>query len=122
MVKFLKWCCFPFLGGHLEKEAKNIANHLLHFKHDLDVVAEYSQRPLPLIAEQALHLVFWATLVVGTLDNNHQFLDLDTSKLSFVILVSHVNKTENMVLDLPKNWLFIEDSQLLQYNYETCLK
>ena len=65
-----------FRGGHLEKEAKEIAKNILHFKRDLEVVAEYSQRPLPLIAEHALCLLFWTTMFFGTLDNTHKFLDM----------------------------------------------
>ena len=42
---------------------------------DLEFVADYSQRPLPAIAAQAVNFVFWATLIVGTLDNKRDNLE-----------------------------------------------
>ena len=72
-LKFLD--CFTFSDGHLPKEGKEIASKLVRFKQDLEFVADYSQRPLPAIAAQAVKFVFWATLVVGTLDNTHDNLD-----------------------------------------------
>ena len=38
---------------------------------DLEHVADYSQRPMPAIALQAVQFVFWVSLVIGTLDNHH---------------------------------------------------
>jgi len=61
--------------GYLPKEGKEIAKNLGKFKYDLEHVAEFTQRPLPAIAIQALNFVFWATLIVGTLDNSHKFMD-----------------------------------------------
>ena len=66
---------FLFLDGYLPKEGKEIAKNLGKFKYDLEHVAEFTQRPLPAIAIQALNFVFWATLIVGTLDNSHKFMD-----------------------------------------------
>ena len=39
--------------------------------NDLEHVADYSQRPMPKIALQAVQFVFWVSLVIGTLDNHH---------------------------------------------------
>merc|ERR1711935_523165 len=61
-------------GGHLPKEGKEIARGLIKVFDDLEHVADYSQRPMPSIALQAVQFVFWVSLVVGTLDNHHKIL------------------------------------------------
>ena len=43
--------------------------------NDLEHVADYSQRPMPKIALQAVQFVFWVSLVIGTLDNHHTNFD-----------------------------------------------
>ena len=43
--------------------------------NDLEHVADYSQRPMPKIALQAVQFVFWVSLVIGTLDNHHSNFD-----------------------------------------------
>ena len=43
--------------------------------NNLDHVADYSQRPMPKIALQAVQFVFWVSLVIGTLDNHHTNFD-----------------------------------------------
>ena len=43
--------------------------------NDLEHVADYSQRPMPKIALQAVQFVFWVSLVIGTLDNHHRNFD-----------------------------------------------
>jgi len=70
--------------GHLPKEGKEIASRLVRFKMDLEFVADYSQRPLPAIAKQAVNFVFWATLIVGTLDNKKITLNLDGTILYWI--------------------------------------
>merc|ERR1719464_471618 len=62
-------------GGHLPKEGKEIARHLIIIFNDLEHVADYSQRPMPKIALQAVQFVFWVSLVIGTLDNHHRNFD-----------------------------------------------
>ena len=42
---------------------------------DLEHVADYSQRPMPTIALQAVQFVFWVSLIIGTLDNHHRNFD-----------------------------------------------
>ena len=76
-----------FSDGHLPKEGKEIASRLVRFKMDLEFVADYSQRPLPAIAKQAVNFVFWATLIVGTLDNKKDNLD---SGWQYFILVRKI--------------------------------
>jgi len=95
-------------SGHLEKEAKEIAKNILHFKRDLEVVAEYSQRPLPLIAEHALSLLFWTTMIFGTLDNTHKFLDMTQNHYSLVfgiLLDFFIHIDELIVFILLYAWL-----------------
>ena len=55
----------------MPKEGKEIARHLIVIFNNLDHVADYSQRPMPKIALQAVQFVFWVSLVIGTLDNHH---------------------------------------------------
>jgi hypothetical protein len=62
-------------GGHLPKEGKEIARQLIIIFNDLEHVADYSQRPMPKIALQAVQFVFWVSLVIGTLDNHHTNFD-----------------------------------------------
>jgi hypothetical protein len=49
---------------------------LIKIFDDLEHVADYSQRPMPAIALQAVQFVFWVSLVIGTLDNHHANFDL----------------------------------------------
>jgi len=62
-------------GGHLPKEGKEIARGLIMVFDNLEHVADYSQRPMPKIALQAVQFVFWVSLVIGTLDNHHRNFD-----------------------------------------------
>ena len=64
-----------YLGGHLLKEGKVIAAVLINLFNDLEDLADYSQRPMPKIALQAVQFVFWFKLVIGTLDNEYVNLD-----------------------------------------------
>ena len=59
----------------MPKEGKEIARHLIVIFNNLDHVADYSQRPMPKIALQAVQFVFWVSLVIGTLDNHHTNFD-----------------------------------------------
>jgi len=52
--------------GHLLKEGKVIAAVLINLFNDLEDLADYSQRPMPKIALQAVQFVFWVSLVIGT--------------------------------------------------------
>ena len=67
----INYTCYWYLGGHLPKEGKEIARGLIKVFDDLEHVADYSQRPMPTIALQAVQFVFWVSLVIGTLDNHH---------------------------------------------------
>jgi len=55
-------------------------------------VADYSQRPLPALAIQALEIAFWAFLVFGTLDNSHSFLDKVGFKGFFLDFLFHLDE------------------------------
>ena len=52
-----------------------IAAVLINLFNDLEDLADYSQRPMPKIALQAVQFVFWFKLVIGTLDNEYVNLD-----------------------------------------------
>ena len=52
-----------------------IAAALINIFNDLEDLADYSQRPMPKIALQAVQFVFWFKLVIGTLDNEYVNLD-----------------------------------------------
>ena len=39
---------------------------------DLDTVADYSQRHLPAFVMEAVKMIFWVSMIVGTLDNDHR--------------------------------------------------
>ena len=52
-----------------------IAAALINIFNDLEDLADYSQRPMPKIALQAVQFVFWVSLVIGTLDNHHKNFD-----------------------------------------------
>lgn len=88
--------------GHLPKEGKEIASRLVRFKMDLEFVADYSQRPLPAIAKQAVNFVFWATLIVGTLDNKKDNLD---SGWQYFILDMFFHIDELIVYILLYAWI-----------------
>jgi hypothetical protein len=60
------------IGGHIPKEARQIVSGLTKIFEDLDTVADYSQRHLPAFVMQAVHMVFWISMIVGTLDNEHR--------------------------------------------------
>ena len=52
----------PITGGHLPKEGKEVASALIKFNANLELVAEYSHNPLPALASQAVHFVFWGSM------------------------------------------------------------
>ena len=63
----INWACHhvkkeQLPGGHLPKEGKEIASSLIKFNAHLELVAEYSHNPLPALASQAVHFVFWGSL------------------------------------------------------------
>ena len=61
------------LGGHIpQSTAREIVSGLTQIYNDLGIVADYSQRPLPNCVMQAVHMVFWISMIVGTLDNEHR--------------------------------------------------
>ena len=88
---------YQYLGGHLPKEGKEIARALIQVFDDLDAVADYSIRPMPKIALQAVHFVFWVSLVIGTMDNQHTNFDINNgfrdvyNPVLLLLLVSYGN-------------------------------
>ena len=71
------------------KEGKVIAGGLINLFDKLEDVADYSQRPMPKIALQAVQFVFWVSLVIGTLDNHHTNWDnaTKTNNNAFLMLL-----------------------------------
>ena len=67
VTKVITFCYFSLIGGHLPKEGKEVAAALVRFKANLERVAEYSYNPLPALAAQAVHFVFWGSLIFGAI-------------------------------------------------------
>ena len=61
------------IGGHIPQiNARRIMSGLSKIFEDLDTVADYSQRHLPAFVMQAVQMIFWISMIVGTLDNEHR--------------------------------------------------
>ena len=63
----INWACHhvkkeQISGGHLPKEGKEVASALIKFNQNLELVAEYKHNPLPALASQAVHFVFWGSM------------------------------------------------------------
>ena len=63
----INWACHhvkkeQISGGHLPKEGKEVASALIKFNQNLELVAEYKYNPLPALASQAVHFVFWGSM------------------------------------------------------------
>ena len=63
----INWACHhvkkeQLSGGHLPKEGKEVASALIKFNANLDLVAQYKHNPLPALASQAVHFVYWGSL------------------------------------------------------------
>jgi len=57
--------------GHLQdSNFKDMSKEIGHIFDSLEHVADYSIRPMPKIAMQAVQVVFWVSLVIATLDNS----------------------------------------------------
>ena len=51
---------------------KQIVSGLTKIFEDLDTVADYSQRHLPAFVMEAVQMIFWISMIVRTLDNDHR--------------------------------------------------
>ena len=63
----INWACHhvkkeQISGGHLPKEGKEVASALIKFNQNLELVAEFKHNPLPALASQAVHFVFWGSM------------------------------------------------------------
>ena len=110
MTKNQKWdernknynfCYFSLIGGHLPKEGKEVAAALVRFKANLERVAEYSYNPLPALAAQAVHFVFWGSLIFGAI--TVEKTNFDNIGWPGAILVSSFNSHIKGVFDLKAN-------------------
>ena len=78
--------------GHLEPgNFKDVSKEIGHIYDSLEHVADYSIRPMPKIAMQAVQVVFWVSLGIATLDNSWKNINNfgnHTHKVLLGILVS----------------------------------
>ena len=89
---------FSLIGGHLPKEGKEVAAALVRFKANLERVAEYSYNPLPALAAQAVHFVFWGSLIFGAI--TVEKTNFDNIGWPGAILVRNFNSRIYDVFDL----------------------
>ena len=68
---------------------------------DLVTVADYSQRHLPAFVMQAVHMVFWISMIVGTLDNEQRNINHFKGQRSYSLLLFLVSNAWFMSLKRP---------------------
>ena len=77
--------------GHLEpSNFKDMSKEIGHIFDSLEHVADYSIRPMPKIAMQAVQVVFWVSLVIATLDNSWKNINNFGNHTQFLPLVCHM--------------------------------
>ena len=82
------------LGGHIPQiNAREIVSGLTKIYNDLDIVADYSQRPMPYCVMQAVHMVFWISMIVGTLDNQHEMVMNFEGQKPYALLLFFVSQS-----------------------------
>ena len=73
--------------GHLQdSNFKDMSKEIGHIFDSLEHVADYSIRPMPKIAMQAVQVVFWVSLVIATLDNSWKNINNFSNHSNIVFL------------------------------------